>query len=378
MPSFLHRENQQKKMSDVPLNYQHKIKNMRILQLLFAILLCTTISCSAQSSKYKSVDANQFEQVVANDAVVCIDVRTAGEYATGHLSKAINIDVQKEDFERQVLATVPTGKSVAVYCRSGKRSKKAADILAAKGYTVTELNTGINGWNAAGKATAKDAVDLFFTPKGTAIYFYCLKHGSLRFQVGDQWVYVDPVTTAVPPVTDYSNMPKADFILITHNHFDHLDTVAIQQLMQESTKIYSNTQSGNTLKSSIALKNGSKKTLANGWVLEAVPAYNNSADKKQFHPKGRDNGYILMVDGFRIYIAGDTEDIPEMKSVKNIDVAFLPCNLPFTMTPEQLAKAAKLFNPKVLFPYHYGETDIQQVVNLLKDTKIDVRIRQYQ
>lgn len=353
--------------------------NMKVLHVITILLLCTFMSCKAQVSGFKSVDVNEFENVISDKQVVRLDVRTAAEYASGHLDGAINIDVLKEDFESKVTATIPKTMPVALYCRSGKRSKKAADILAAKGYKITELNTGFNGWNAAGKTVAKDGVDLFVTQNGTTIYFYSIKHGSLRIKVGEQWIYVDPVISAVPPTTDYSKMPKADLILITHNHYDHLDTVAVRQLTKKGTQLIANPQSATLLgKNCTAMKNGSKKTLANGWTLEAVPAYNTSADKQQFHPKGRDNGYILTIDGFRIYIAGDTEVIPELKNVKHIDVAFLPCNLPFTMTPEQLSEAAKIVNPKVLFPYHYGETDMQQVLKLLENSGIDVRIRQYQ
>ena len=92
--------------------------------------------------------------------------------------------------------------------------------------------------------------------------------------------------------------------------------------------------------------------------VEAVPAYNTTEGHLQFHPKGRDNGYILTLDGLRIYVAGDTEDIPEMADIKDIDIAFLPCNQPYTMTTDQLVKAAKMVKPKVLFPYHYGQTDV--------------------
>jgi L-ascorbate metabolism protein UlaG (beta-lactamase superfamily) len=97
-----------------------------------------------------------------------------------------------------------------------------------------------------------------------------------------------------------------------------------------------------------------------------------------FHPKGRDNGYILTIDGLRIYIAGDTEDIPEMADIKDIDIAFLPCNQPYTMTTEQLVKAAKIIKPKVLFPYHYGQTDVKNLPEQLKADGIDVRIRHYE
>lgn len=180
-------------------------------------------------------------------------------------------------------------------------------------------------------------------------------------------------------------MPKADYIFVTHEHFDHLDSVAIRQLTNDGTILVTNPRSSELLggKGSV-MKNGDVQFLVPGkgfsgsWRVDAVPAYNTSPEKQQFHPKGRDNGYVLTIDGFRIYIAGDTEDIEEMKDIKDVDVAFLPCNLPYTMSPEQLAKAAKMVNPKVLFPYHYGQTDIQQVVKLLEGSGIDVRIRQYQ
>ncbi|MDO5446655.1 MAG: MBL fold metallo-hydrolase [Prevotellaceae bacterium] len=222
------------------------------------------------------------------------------------------------------------------------------------------------------------AVDEFTTDNGTPIKMYCIKHGSVRMQIGEKWVYIDPVTKAVQPVTDYTTMPKADIILITHEHGDHLDAEAINQLANDDTKIIVNPHSKEMLGGKgTAIKNGDVIN-EQQITIEAVPAYNTSADKQNFHPKGRDNGYILTIDGFRIYIAGDTEDIPEMKQIKDIDVAFLPCNLPYTMSPEQLAKAATMVKPKVLFPYHYGNTDIDKAVKLLEGTNIDVRIRQYQ
>ena len=125
------------------------------------------------------------------------------------------------------------------------------------------------------------------------------------------------------------------------------------------------------------LQNDQKATLG-AIKVEAVPAYNTTEGHLQFHPKGRDNGYIVTIDGLRIYIAGDTEDIPEIANIKDIDVAFLPCNQPYTMTVEQLVKAAKVVKPKVLFPYHYGRTDVSQIPALLKDAGIEVRIRHYE
>lgn len=212
----------------------------------------------------------------------------------------------------------------------------------------------------------------------TNVYVHCIKHGSLSINIDDKWIYVDPVTDKVPPVTDYTTMPKADYILITHEHGDHLDAKAIEQLTKEGTTLIVNPRSSEILggKGEV-MRNGDNKEIST-WKVDAVPAYNTSADKQKFYPKGRDNGYVLTIEGLRIYIAGDTEPIPEMQNIKDIDVAFLPCNLPFTMTPEQLAEAAKTIRPKVLFPYHYGKTDIQQVVKLLEGSGIDVRIRQYQ
>lgn len=228
------------------------------------------------------------------------------------------------------------------------------------------------------QTSLQEGEDLFVTTNGTPILTHCIKHGTLSICVGEKWIYVDPVTEQVPPVTDYTTMPKADLVLVTHAHPDHLDTKAIERLTHEGTTIMANPESAERIEGQVeVMKNGDSRSW-NACMIEAVPAYNTSVDKQNFHPQGRDNGYILTVDGLRIYIAGDTEPIPEMADIHDIDIAFLPCNLPYTMTPEQLAEVAKTIRPKVLFPYHYGETDIQQVVTLLDSTDIDVRIRQYQ
>lgn len=334
-------------------------------------------SCNAQTASVKRVDVAEFEKTISNSSVVRLDVRTAAEYAEGHIEGAINIDVQKPDFENTVMSTLPGKCSVAVYCRSGNRSQKAAQILAANGYSVTELGSGFNGWSGAGMPSTLEEVDLFMTEKGTPVYMYCIKHGTLRMKIADKWIYVDPVTRGAQPVTDFTVLPKADVILVTHEHGDHLDAGAISDLAKEGTVVIANPSSQEKLGKGYAMKNGDSRNVA-GIEIKAVPAYNNSAEKQNFHPKGNGNGYVLTVDGFSIYIAGDTEDIPEMKELKNIQVAFLPCNLPYTMTPEQLAAAARSFIPKVLFPYHYGQTDIQQTVSLLSGSGIDIRIRKYQ
>jgi len=346
--------------------------------LAFALVaLMGLTGCNAQSASVSRVEVPEFEKAITDDNVVLVDVRTASEYADGHIEGAINMDVQKDDFESVAVKTLPKGATVAIYCRSGNRSRRAAEILQGKGFNVVELSTGFNGWSAAGKNGTKEEVDLFLTPGGISVYLYCIKHGTIRMKIGGKWIHVDPVSKGAQPVTDYSVMPKADVILVTHEHGDHLDAGAIADLTKDGTVLIANSASQAKLGKGEVMKNGDSRSVA-GIEIKAVPAYNNSEEKQNFHPKGNGNGYVLTVDGFCIYIAGDTEDIPEMKELKKVDVAFLPCNLPYTMTPEQLANAARSFSPKVVFPYHYGQTEIQQTVSLLSGSGIEVRIRQYQ
>lgn len=352
-----------------------KIFLMGIISMLGSLTGC---KATEQSGEFRSVPVDEFEKVISDPAVVRLDVRTAGEYAEGHLAEAPCIDVLNNDFEVRAREVLPQGKTIALYCRSGNRSKKAAQILAAAGYDVVELESGYNGWTAAGKPVTREETDVFLSPSGTMVKMCCIKHGSLRIQFGDKWVYVDPVGKAIPPVTDYSLLPKADVILVTHEHHDHLDKDAIAAISKQGTILITNPRSSELLGGVDQVLKNADETEVLGLSVKAVPAYNSSVDKQQFHPKGRDNGYVLDFDGFRVYIAGDTEDIDEMNSIKDVDVAFLPCNLPFTMTVNQLDHAARMVNPKVLFPYHYGTTDIIQAVELLKNTDIDVRIRQYQ
>ena len=227
-------------------------------------------------------------------------------------------------------------------------------------------------------ATAAEyQTDTFKTKGGKEVVITAIKHASLRIQYDGLEIQVDPVANFAP-ATDYSKFPKADVILVTHEHFDHFDRDAIAALKKDGTQVIANPSVQKMLGFGMALANGESHVLAKGIALDAVPAYNTTPGHTQFHPKGRDNGYVLTMDGLRVYIAGDTEDIPEMAKLKDIDVAFLPCNQPYTMTPQQVAKAAKAVKPKVLFPYHYSETPIKRVAELLADTSIDVRIRNYQ
>ncbi len=199
-------------------------------------------------------------------------------------------------------------------------------------------------------------------------------HASLMFTFRGQIIHVDPCGT----LTDYSKLPKADMILITHEHQDHLDQEAIKMLRTTNTAVVLTAGCAGKVSGGIVMKNGDIQTVK-GVRIEAVPAYNlvhKRSDGAPFHPKGAGNGYVLTLGDRRVYIAGDTENTPEMKALTGIDVAFLPMNLPYTMTPEMVADGAKAFRPKTLYPYHYGETDPSQLPGLLKDEpQIEVRIR---
>ena len=220
--------------------------------------------------------------------------------------------------------------------------------------------------------------DTFLTPNGRAVHIHALTHASIRIEFEGQEIEIDPVCKMGNRTIDYSKFPKADFILVTHEHYDHLDTAAIRMLSKKETQLITNQHSAEMLGYGTVMANGDRQVVNDWLTMEAVPAYNTTEGHRQFHPKGRDNGFILTIDGLRIYIAGDTEDIPEMVNVKDIDIAFLPCNQPYTMTVDQLVRTAKTIKPKVVYPYHYSKTDISGIPALLKDDGIDVFIRHFE
>lgn len=202
-------------------------------------------------------------------------------------------------------------------------------------------------------------------------------HGTLIFTFAGKLIHVDPWSR----LADYSKMPKADIILLTHEHQDHLDPQALGILRTEKTVLVLTESCASRIKGGIVINNGDVKRIE-GLIIEAVPAYNivhMRSEGLPFHPKGVGNGYVITFGDKRVYVAGDTENIPEMKKLGNIDIAFLPMNLPYTMTPEMVADAAKALNPGILYPYHYGGTDTSQIAKLLKDMQeIEVRIRKMQ
>lgn len=213
--------------------------------------------------------------------------------------------------------------------------------------------------------------DTFKTLNNKDVVITFIKHGSLMLTYNGLHIQVDPVTM----FADYKKFPQADFIMITHEHGDHLDSVAINQLEKVNTRIIINQSSRNIISKGDVMKNGDELQLRDDINIKAVPAYNTTRGREGYHPRYRDNGYIITIDNFRIYIAGDTEDIPEMRELKNIDVAFLPVNQPYTMTVDQAVNATLMFNPKVLYPYHFGDTEVSQIKTKLHNSLIEVRLR---
>ena len=224
---------------------------------------------------------------------------------------------------------------------------------------------------------AQRQVDEFTTKNGKKVTITCIKHASMEINYNGIEIQVDPVGMWLKPETDYATFPKANIILITHEHKDHFDREAIHALRTPATSIYVNQAVFGHFKNGFVMRNGDKVQYSEDIAIEAVPAYNYTPDHQQYHPKGRDNGYILTLDGLRIYIAGDTEDIPEMADIKDIDIAFLPCNQPYTMTVEQCVNAAKTIQPKILFPYHYNDTPVHRISMQLAGTGTEVKIRNY-
>jgi L-ascorbate metabolism protein UlaG (beta-lactamase superfamily) len=201
-----------------------------------------------------------------------------------------------------------------------------------------------------------------------------LGHGTLLLTFDGMQIHVDPFSR----VADYAQLPKADLILITHEHGDHLDPQALAHIRTESTEVVLTEICAQRVTGGIVMRNGDTQTVR-GLPIEAVPAYNivhKRPNGEPFHPKGAGNGYVIGFGDTRLYVAGDTENTPEMKALQAIDCAFLPMNLPYTMTPAMVADAARAFRPRILYPYHFSDTDTSKLVGLLREEQdIKVRIR---
>ena len=331
---------------------------------------------------YKNLSVGEFQDRLTNDeGVQLLDVRTPQEFAEGHIPGAVNIDWLADGFVEAVQASIDPERELLIYCRRGRRSAEAADTLETLGYKrIFNLKDGFNAWKNANLPVTAFETEHFRAPGGATVEITLIKHASLAISYKGLSFQIDPVISLGNNVTDYATFfPEADYVLVTHEHGDHFDKEALGLLggrLVTNARCFGMLDSDKMKSNAKVMANGQSITLQEGISVEAVPAYNTTPGREQFHPQGRDNGYILSLDGFRIYIAGDTEDIPEMADIKDIDVAFLPCNQPYTMTPEQCINAARLVNPKVLIPYHFGQTDVSGIPDALPG--IDVRLRNMQ
>jgi L-ascorbate metabolism protein UlaG (beta-lactamase superfamily)/rhodanese-related sulfurtransferase len=337
---------------------------------------------SCNCNNWTDLTPDEFEKSYIADGTVTIDVRTADEFAQGHLYHAVNIDWQKDGFMDEIKENFNTTLTLAIYCRSGKRSAAAAQALSDAGYKVLNLTGGYTAWTEAGKMTNSYQVE--YIPAGGGndpLVITLIKHGSLEFAYKGMSIQVDPVS-GYGKNTDYAKeFPKADAILITHEHGDHLDKNAITALSSDKTEIILNAKSQQQIGLGRVLANGEYCTLFPvGISVWAVPAYNTTPGREQFHPKGNGNGYLLSFLGsLSAYVAGDTEDIPEMVDVPKIrpamriSVAFLPVNQPYTMTVDQCVNAARMIYPEVLIPYHFSQTDLSGLTDRLPGMKVLLR-----
>lgn len=248
----------------------------------------------------------------------------------------------------------------------------------------------------AGAQTMAYPSDIITTRSGGDLKIVFFGHGSIAFEYDGKHIYVDPVSD----FADYSTLPKADLVLVGHEHGDHLDPKAIDALSTDETFIIGNGTAIEALGRGTVLEHGeptqirkmNMKDAYNSYegaeapgimiceAVEAVPAYNTSPDKLNFHPKARlHNGYLLTFGGTTVYVAGDTEDTPDMLALEGVDIAFLPVNLPYTMTEEQAARAVRAIAPEIFYPYHYGgtdrKTDLGKLADLLEGSGVEMRVR---
>ena len=213
----------------------------------------------------------------------------------------------------------------------------------------------------------KDIIDL----GGKKLSITFIGHATLMMEYEGLVIHIDPVSE----YADYSILPKGDIILITHKHGDHLDKNAVKKILKSDTVVIGNKDIKSIIENVKAMQNGDVLT-EKGIKITAVPAYNTTEGRDKFHPKGRDNGYILDLNNKKVYIAGDTENTSELLSLRNIEIAFLPMNQPYTMTVKQVANVVKTIKPKIVYPYHFSDTDTSELISLTKNIKnVEIRIR---
>lgn len=231
-------------------------------------------------------------------------------------------------------------------------------------------------WLAVGIADAQDLTGDRITTEQGDLIVHPIDHATFVMGWGGRTIYIDPVGGG----DRFDGLPRPDLVLITDIHGDHLDADTLQAIVGDATGIVAPAAVAGELpeglKSKVTvLANGETVSIA-GLPVEAVPMYNLTEDRMKYHTRGRGNGYIVTLGGKRVYISGDTEDVPEMRSLKNIDVAFVCFNLPYTMTAEQAASAVGEFRPKIVYPYHFRGSDVDEFSRLVGNAS-EVRVLQW-
>ncbi len=225
----------------------------------------------------------------------------------------------------------------------------------------------------AAHSAAHAAAGMFETDTGS-VTIHPVRHASFVMESPAGVIYADPVGEAAM----YEGMPSPDLILITHEHGDHYSPDTLAAIMGENTVLITNPAVYDMLPEEMkakasAMANGDSTSVGE-ITIDAIPAYNTTEDRLQYHPEGRDNGYVLSIDGRRVYIAGDTEDIPEMRELEDIDIAFVPMNLPYTMDVAQAASGVAAFAPGAVYPYHYRGSDIDEFERLLGEEDVETEV----
>jgi L-ascorbate metabolism protein UlaG (beta-lactamase superfamily) len=232
-------------------------------------------------------------------------------------------------------------------------------------------------------AVAQAAQDDQIATSNGNLTIHPVHHAGVVLTWNGKRIVADPTTFPPGPnsgAADFRGANAPDLILITHEHGDHFSVPTLTELAGPNTilvvpqSVYGMLPAALQAKAK-AMKNGERSTYA-GVPIEAVAAYNTTAARLMYHPKGRDNGYVLTLGGKRVYLAGDTEEDPELKNLPNIDVAFIPMNLPYTMTVDAAAQWVKDFKPKIVYPYHDMGSDVEKFKTLVGDAS-DVRMRKW-
>lgn len=220
---------------------------------------------------------------------------------------------------------------------------------------------------------ANRPADEFQTASGV-VRITPVRHASAVLEAGGQVLCLDPWSEG-----NYDGLPQADVVLITDTHQDHMDPKALQKVRKANAPVIGPEAVAAALPGVTVLRYGESRQIG-PWKIEAVAAYNlkrGPSEGKLYHEKGRGNGYVITYGGKRFYFSGDTEGIPEMRALKNIEAAYVCMNLPYTMTPEEAAEAVRAFHPRVAIPYHYRGSDLSAFEKALAGSGIEVRIRDW-